>query len=55
MELHADRAEDVCRVQENFRTVYRKLREITYITVQDVDMHHVNIVLDVVLGLQEVL
>ena len=55
MELHADRAEDVGQVQENFRKVYRKLREITYITVKDVDMHHVNIVLDVVIGLQEVL
>ena len=38
-----------------FRTAHRELRETLDITIEDVDMHHANMVHDVVAGLQEVL
>ena len=37
-----------------FRTAHRELQDTTYFTVQDVGMHHANMVCDVVSELQEV-
>ena len=43
------------RFKQFFQTAHQELRETSNLTVEDADMHHANMVRDVVAGLQEVL
>ena len=51
MELYAENTEDVVHFQVVFWMAHFWLRETTDLTVQDVGMHHADIVCDIVAGL----
>ena len=54
MERHDNHTKDIGWFQAVFLTAHCKLQETTHLTVQYLGMHPVNMVCDVVVGLQEV-